>query len=167
MQKQPSTMIEPEMSSPTKGLLFACASGLFLGIFDISLKQALTDFFVSQPEPIILIPNLLNFHLEKNTALAFSIQIPFQLILFLNATILILLAVFLAKKLNFSKKLAIFTYTILLAGAFSNLYERLTLGYVTDFIAFATFPVFNLADSFITISVFLLILFYDRITRPF
>lgn len=149
------------------GLFTALLLAMLIGIVDINLKQAIAGFFSEKPYPIAIIPDFLIFHLEKNTALAFSIQLPFQIILVLNASIFILLAIYLAKKLNFANKLAIFIYTLLLAGAISNLYERIALGYVTDFIAVGNFPVFNLADSFITISIFLLILFYDRITRPF
>lgn len=149
------------------GLLTAISLGLSVGIVDVSIKQVIADFFTQKPNPLVIIPDFLTFHLEKNTALAFSIQMPFHLILFLNASILIVLSIYLARKLNFSSKLAIFIYALLLAGAISNFYERIALGYVTDFIAVGNFPVFNLADSFITISIFLLILFYDRITRPF
>ncbi len=51
-----------------------------------------------------------------------------------------------------------------LGGAVGNLIDRLTLGQVTDFIAIGSFPVFNVADSSITISVFVL-LFWDRVKR--
>lgn len=39
----------------------------------------------------------------------------------------------------------------ILAGAIGNLYDRITLGYVVDFLDFLVWPVFNVADSFITI----------------
>ena len=39
----------------------------------------------------------------------------------------------------------------ILAGAFGNLYDRITLGFVVDFLDLRVWPVFNVADSFITI----------------
>jgi signal peptidase II len=46
-----------------------------------------------------------------------------------------------------------------MGGALGNLIDRLTLGgSVTDFISIGTFPVFNIADSSITIGVIVLIL---------
>ena len=45
-----------------------------------------------------------------------------------------------------------------LGGAIGNLIDRLTIGYVTDFISVGTFPVFNVADSSISIGVVVLIL---------
>jgi signal peptidase II len=44
------------------------------------------------------------------------------------------------------------------AGAVGNLIDRVNLGHVTDFISVGTFPVFNVADSSITIGVCVLIL---------
>ncbi len=45
-----------------------------------------------------------------------------------------------------------------LGGALGNLIDRVTVGYVTDFISVGTFPVFNVADASITIGVIVLIL---------
>ena len=45
-----------------------------------------------------------------------------------------------------------------LAGAAGNLVDRLRMGKVTDFISIGTFPVFNVADSSITIGVIVLLL---------
>ncbi|MFZ5807765.1 MAG: signal peptidase II [Chloroflexota bacterium] len=45
-----------------------------------------------------------------------------------------------------------------LGGAVGNLIDRLTQGYVTDFISVGTFPVFNIADSSISVGVAILAL---------
>jgi len=45
-----------------------------------------------------------------------------------------------------------------LAGAAGNLVDRLMMAKVTDFISIGTFPVFNVADSSITIGVIVLLL---------
>ena len=45
-----------------------------------------------------------------------------------------------------------------LAGATGNLVDRLMVGKVTDFISIGTFPVFNVADSSITIGVIVLLI---------
>lgn len=45
-----------------------------------------------------------------------------------------------------------------LAGASGNLIDRLMFGKVTDFISVGTFPVFNIADSSITVGVLVLVL---------
>ena len=45
-----------------------------------------------------------------------------------------------------------------LSGAAGNLVDRLVMGKVTDFISLGAFPVFNVADSSITIGVIVLLL---------
>ncbi len=45
-----------------------------------------------------------------------------------------------------------------LGGALGNLIDRIFFGHVTDFISVGTFPVFNVADSCITVGVIVLIL---------
>ena len=46
---------------------------------------------------------------------------------------------------------------LLLAGAISNLIDRLRFGYVIDFFDFKVWPVFNVADSAITIGITILL----------
>lgn len=48
----------------------------------------------------------------------------------------------------------------IIAGAIGNLIDRIFLAYVTDFlyIALINFPVFNVADCYITVSCFLLVI---------
>lgn len=53
----------------------------------------------------------------------------------------------------------------ILAGAIGNLYDRIALGFVVDFLDFRVWPVFNVADSFITIGGCLFglsLLFYKK-----
>jgi signal peptidase II len=45
-----------------------------------------------------------------------------------------------------------------LGGALGNLIDRITIGHVTDFISVGNFPVFNIADSSISVGVVILII---------
>lgn len=61
-----------------------------------------------------------------------------------------------------------FALSLILGGALGNLFDRLTLGYVVDFLYFYYagygFPAFNVADSAITCGVVMLLL--DGLRKP-
>ncbi len=69
---------------------------------------------------------------------------------------------------NESEKLFCIGLALVLGGAIGNLYDRLTLGYVVDFLNFHInnyyWPAFNVADSAICIGVALLLL--DSFKKP-
>ena len=48
--------------------------------------------------------------------------------------------------------------SLMLGGAIGNLVDQFTLGFVTDFVAVGRFPIFNVADSAVTIGVGLMLL---------
>ena len=58
---------------------------------------------------------------------------------------------------RYKNKLDNFALGLLLGGTIGNLIDRLVYGYVIDFIDLGFWPSFNLADSFSTIGVFLLL----------
>jgi len=49
---------------------------------------------------------------------------------------------------------------MMLGGAAGNLFDRVRLGEVTDFIDFPSYPAFNVADSSLTIAIATVILGY-------
>jgi signal peptidase II len=55
-----------------------------------------------------------------------------------------------------------------MGGALGNLIDRLTIGHVTDFISVGKFPVFNIADSSISVGCVVLVLgvwWQDRMAK--
>lgn len=67
-----------------------------------------------------------------------------------------------------TEKLFCFALALVLGGALGNLYDRLTLGYVVDFLFFYyqtwSWPAFNVADSAICVGVALLLI--DSFKKP-
>jgi signal peptidase II len=67
-----------------------------------------------------------------------------------------------------SQKLFCWGLALVLGGAIGNLYDRVTLGYVVDFLFFHVndlyWPAFNVADSAICVGVALLL--WDSFKRP-
>lgn len=57
-----------------------------------------------------------------------------------------------------SDRLGSVAFGLVIGGAIANIIDRLGDGFVTDYIAVGTFPVFNAADACISIGVGLLLL---------
>ena len=55
--------------------------------------------------------------------------------------------------LYYKRYLSIFEFTLLLAGTIWNLIDRIVIWGVRDFLSFWSFPVFNMADIFLTCGV--------------
>ena len=136
----------------------------------LSLDQ-LTKFLITknlfQNQSIPIIKGIFHITLVHNRGAAFGIlknQIPLFIITSLFAIILIY---FNLKKNKQSKSHSI-ALSLILAGALGNLIDRLFFGYVIDFLDFRIWPVFNMADSAITIGAILLgwsILFKKNVSR--
>lgn len=142
-------------------LLFCLA---FIALFLDQLSKIWLSSILSRP--IALLGDFFTLRLEHNFGMAFSVTLPYPLQLAVNLIFFSGIIIYLTLHLNFNKYLSQIILGLLLAGALGNLIDRIRLGYVIDFISVGTFPVFNLADSFITVSIFLLMLFYDKIKRP-
>lgn len=111
---------------------------------------------------IDVIPNLFGITHVHNTGAAFSIlsdNIPLLIGIALIA--LILIYYFLIKN-HILSKLDIIIYSLLIGGIIGNLLDRIIHGYVIDYLSVKIFsydfPIFNLADIGIVISVCLLAL---------
>ena len=105
-----------------------------------------------------------NLVLAHNTGAAFSFLAGaggWQRWLFTTITVVISVALVIGLRRNDTKPLIATAFALVLGGALGNLYDRLTLGYVVDFLDFhwgrAHFPAFNVADSAITVGVALLL----------
>ncbi len=116
--------------------------------------------------PYFLPGNFFGLRIEHNTGIAFSISVPYPLLIVFNLLFFGGIIYYLLKTLNLQRFSSLLIIALLAAGAMGNLIDRIRLGYVIDFISVGSFPVFNFADSFITVAIFLLLLFYDKIKRP-
>ena len=106
-----------------------------------------------------LIPGILGLHSTSNRGVAFGLLSGSPFINALLISVIILLsAVWLT--MNPPRIFQSAGAALLLGGAAGNLLDRLLHGAVSDFIVFEfmVFPVFNLADVFLTIGAVLLIL---------
>ena len=118
---------------------------------------------------IPLIPGVLEFYYIQNRGAAFGMFQSGTFILSLVSLAALIVLILIYLKVPDGKKYLPLRLVLIFiaAGAAGNLYDRITLKYVRDFIYFSLidFPVFNVADIYVTCSVFVLaflIFFYYK-----
>lgn len=102
---------------------------------------------------------------QKNSGIAFSIKLPYVLQIILTPALLIIGMKIVIDYLQIDKKFVLIILGFIVGGALSNYVDRVVYQEVIDYLAFWSYPVFNLADSFIVVGIFLLVLFYGKIKR--
>lgn len=127
----------------------------------IFLLDRFSKFFILRNltfnEPVEIIKNIFYLTLVHNSGAAFGVfknQTFFFVIISILALIAILIYIRKNSNMPFTGKVGL---ALISGGAFGNLVDRLYFGYVIDFLDFKVWPVFNVADSAITVGVFLLI----------
>lgn len=113
---------------------------------------------LNQSLPII--KNFLHLTHITNTGSAFGLLKGFNLALIAVSFIVILVIFHYVKRIKQSERLLQFAVGLLLGGTIGNVIDRIFYGHVIDFIDFRVWPVFNFADSAITVSVILLVLIF-------
>lgn len=111
------------------------------------------------------ITSFFSLRYEQNYGIAWSIWIPMPLLIMLHFALLIAIPVFAYRNVDMRKNISVIITAIIIGGALGNLYDRVFRGFVIDFIAFSFWPVFNLADAFLCIGIFLFVAFYGKIKR--
>ncbi len=96
----------------------------------------------------------------KNYGAAFNILSGSRIFLSTVSTIISLFLIYIILYKKYLSKLDLFSYSFILAGTIGNGIDRITNGYVIDFINlnFINFPVFNIADISINIGFIFIIL---------
>ena len=137
-------------------IIFIFCTGV-LTLIDQLTKIAAVDGLKGK-SPFVIIDGVFEFYYLENTGTAWGMFDGGRYI-FLALTIVVLAGLcFLALKMPLTKKyMPLHIVLVLIAsGAVGNFIDRLFLGYVRDFIYFKLidFPVFNVADIYVTISIF-------------
>lgn len=125
-------------------------------------KYLITQNLFDGVKEIKLIDNFFYITNVKNYGAGFSILQNQKIFLIIVTIIAIIFVAYLLVKSKNSESLNRVCYILIIGGAIGNLIDRITLGYVIDFLDFYIFgydfPVFNLADCFLTVGCFLLII---------
>ena len=108
--------------------------------------------------PIPAIGDFFRFLYWQNRGAAFgTLQNAGPILTVVRIAIAIFIIVF-YQKAEIRDTLMKVALSLMLGGAVGNLVDQFTLGFVTDFIAVGRFPIFNIADSAVTIGVSLMLL---------
>ena len=93
-----------------------------------------------------------------NTGVAFGMFQDANLLFSILAIIVSLGILFYFPRVEANETVLRVALSMQLGGAVGNLLDRIFVGHVTDFISVGTFPVFNIADSSITLGVAVLLI---------
>lgn len=139
----------------------------FLCVVILVLIDQFTKFMVvvnlKGNPPLVVIDNFLSFNYVENYGAAFGIlQGRKALFTIVTVVVVVILVYTLYKYYKTSSFLFKATLILILGGTIGNFIDRMRLNYVVDFISTRIFgydfAVFNLADSFIVVGSFLLVL---------
>ena len=137
-------------------IIYFFISIVFFSIFDLFFSEIiLNNLRFEMPEN-----PLLELIFVKNTGAAFSLLENYSLFLIIFSIFALLVIVnYMLRNAEKFSSFACFWAAMLVAGIGCNLYERIAFGYFRDFfnLKFVDFPVFNISDIFISVSVFALI----------
>lgn len=153
----------------SKHILFSVLF-IFLTAIDQMSKQLVVNK-LDLDRRYSIIKGIISFEYLENRGVAFGIfsgKLSFITILSIVIIMIIIYCIFSLEKSiifhpEYIKKFTIiqFIFVVLISGAVGNVIDRIRLGYVIDFISFdfITFPTFNIADCFVTVGAFVLLIF--------
>lgn len=134
-------------------------------VIDIVSKIVVSNL-MEVHESIMVINDFFYITYVRNTGAAWSILADKTWLIIFISLIIVGFIGFYVYRNRPKSKFEIVGYSMILAGAIGNLTDRIILGYVIDFLDFYIFgysyPIFNLADTFIVIGVLLLVIYTWR-----
>ncbi|NTW55815.1 MAG: signal peptidase II [Chlorobiaceae bacterium] len=147
---------------------------LVIGIDQFTKKLAV-DYLSNLPDGISIIPGLFSLTFAQNRGVAFGVEFaPPAMLLLLTGliTLAVLFYVFRSKR---NDAIFLVPFALIVGGGIGNMIDRITIGRVVDFIYFdlyhgkvfgyylSLWPIFNVADSAITVGACMLVLFHNRV----
>ena len=130
------------------------------------LTKYLVTCNMSAGDTIPLISGFFHLTYVRNTGAAFSILSGQRIFLIiLPALVVLALIIYIIAKKP-TNKLLLLSFSMIISGGIGNLIDRISLGYVIDFLDFRliNFPVFNVADIWVTCgaALFVILLLFSK-----
>lgn len=133
---------------------------VFLVVFLDRVTKIFFSDILSLGESLPIIRGVLHMTLVHNTGIAFGLfrdqGIVFIIIPIIAIAILVYNIYYYRRFENQISEIYIIGFSLILGGAFGNLVDRVFYGHVIDFIDLQVWPVFNIADSAITVGALII-----------
>jgi len=140
--------------------IFLAIMVTFLVVFIDRLSKLFFSDLLVYGESLPIIRNVLHMTMVHNTGIAFGFfkdqGITFIVIPIVAAVLLVFNIYYYRQNNEALSRTYIVAFSLILGGAIGNLIDRIAYGHVIDFIDFRVWPVFNIADSAITIGAVLI-----------
>ena len=131
--------------------------------------KALAVRCLMNQSPVVLVDGVFQLHYSENRGAAFGMLQGKQFFFFFITLAVLAAAAYMVWHMPPVKRFLPMWFALLLvtSGAVGNMIDRVSQGYVVDFLYFnlINFPIFNVADCYVTIGAFLLVIlifFYYR-----
>ncbi len=126
------------------------------------LIKVLVQKYMNLFDRVVVIPRFFSLYYVKNTGAAFSIlENKSFLLILISVVFIVVFHEYIRREEKFTK-MSIIASGLILGGIFGNLFDRIIYSAVIDYLDFTIFsydfPVFNLADTGITVGIGLLML---------
>lgn len=136
--------------------VLAAAAGIFLDQWTKSLAVS----FLKDSDSLEIIPGVFQLTYLENRGAAFGMLQGKQIFFYIITAVILAAVIYAYLRIPAGRKFFPLRacMVMIVAGAAGNLIDRVRLSYVVDFFYFKLidFPVFNVADIFVTVSAFLL-----------
>lgn len=135
-------------------------AGIFvaLGVLADQWTKILAVSYLKNQKPVILIDRVFQLCYLENRGAAFGLFQNQRIIFLVNTVIILMVIICLYGRLPQEKRFIPLRICgiFVCAGAIGNMIDRVRFGYVVDFLYFnlIDFPIFNVADIYVTCSVF-------------
>lgn len=133
-----------------KNLLVIIIAGFLFFIIEYMIKNYV---ILNLADRALRINDILRFQFVPNQDMAFSIPINQTVIIALAALILFGFIQYFTICVRDGLYANLWAANLIIWGAFSNLYDRISRGFVVDYITIGRLPVFNLADVAIMVGL--------------
>lgn len=157
------------MTKAKKSLILRFLTGFVILVGLDQWTKGLASGYLKGQQPFVVLNGVFEFLYSENRGAAFGMLQGKQFFFFLIAAAVLSVIAYMIWRMPDERRYRPLAVCLMLvaAGALGNMIDRAVQGYVVDFLYFKliNFPIFNVADCYVTIGAFclvLLVMFYYK-----